>query len=205
MKKSIVLSFVATTLLLCIVTLYANWKILNFRDAIVLASQVPNSTLALVFGGGMNADGSQSQMQEDRVRRGVQLYQTGKVERLLMTGDDGDLRGDEVDAMRELAVSLGVPSSSVLVDPHGYRTYESCYREKNVYHITSTIAISQTFHLPRIIYFCDSMGIHTVGVAADLRDYGFDLTKMRLREVLARVKGWWQMEITKPLPRSVER
>jgi len=135
----------------------------------------------------------------------VELFKMGKVEQLMMTGDDGVFRNDEVDAMRALAISLGVPTSSVSIDPHGYRTYESCYREKNIYGISSAVVISQTFHLPRIQYFCRSLGINTVGVAADLQDYGYSLPRMQLREILARVKGWWQMEISRPAPMSLEK
>ncbi len=187
------------------ITLYANRKILGYQSGIMNIDTVPTSSLVVVFGGGMNEDGSQSAMQEDRVRVGVELFKKGKVSRIMMTGDDGGLRSDEVSAMRAMALLMGVSSTSIIIDPHGYRTYESCYREKFVYGVTSTLVVSQQFHLPRIVYLCESFGIHAVGVSADKTNYGWRQWWAEGREVLARVKAWWQMEITKPMPRSLEK
>ncbi len=163
---------------------------------------VPTTTIALVFGGGMKDDGSMSDMQTDRVLKAIELYKTGKVAKLIMTGDDGARRFDEVHAMRLFALEHDVPDQAVSIDPHGYNTYSSCYRADAEYHLTEVVAISQQFHLPRIIYFCQHFGIKTVGVAADETNYGFlgSLWGMHLREILARTKGWWQVEVTQPPP-----
>jgi vancomycin permeability regulator SanA len=177
---------------------------LNKTTAVTIA-EVPTTTIAMVFGGGMKVDGSMSDMQADRVKVGVTLYKLGKVKKLLMTGDDGRIHGDEVDAMRLYVIANGVSSTDVLVDPHGYRTYESCYREAKVYGVTKAVVISQAFHLPRIIYLCSHQGIVVSGVPADLRDYGYDDWYMQIREMGARVKAWWQNEITHPLPQSLEK
>ncbi len=169
----------------------------NIYDSI---DQVPGSASALIFGGGMKNAAEMSDMQYDRVLAGVNLYKQHKVQKLFFTGDDGAFHGDEITAMRALAESEGVPASDILFDPHGYRTYESCYRESRYFGITSTIAISQSFHLPRIRYLCESFGIKTIGLAADLRQYD-SWWVQNAREWLARLKAWWQVEITKPWPR----
>lgn len=163
-------------------------------------NQLPEREIALVFGGGMEDDGLQSKMQEMRVKTAVELYKKGKVKKLMMTGDDGRVRFDEMRAMVYYARVNGVPVYDIMTDPHGYRTYESCYREKYVYNLASVTAISQEFHLPRIIYFCRNFGIDTIGFSADYQGYALDF-KMAVRETLARVKGWWQMSVTKPYPR----
>ena len=174
-----------------------NLAILARQSAIIRAGdQVPAAASALVFGGGMKPDGSMSEMQEDRVRQGIELYQSGRVGRLIMTGDDGARRFDEVTAMRQYAIDNGVPEGDILVDPHGYRTYLSCKRAAEVYGVTTTIAISQSFHLPRIIYFCEHFGIRTAGVPADLRDYN-SWWVPHGREILARLKGWLQITLSK--------
>lgn len=185
--------------------LIANALILSFHGLIIPAATVPERPIGLIFGGGMKSSGIMSDMQTDRVIEGVALYKAGKVTKLMMTGDDGGYVGDEVTFMKQYALEHGVPASDILVDPHGYRTYESCYRERYVYGLTSVIAVSQTFHLSRILYLCQGFGIETLGVAADLRDYGFDGYKMEVREALARLKAFWQLAITRPMPRSLEK
>lgn len=185
--------------------LLANAFILSFHGSIVPAAAVPERNVALVFGGGMKSPGVMTDMQTDRVVEAVALYKAGKVKKLMMTGDDGVYVNDEVTFMRQYAIQQGVLAADVSVDPHGYRTYESCYRARHVYGLTSTIAISQEFQLSRIIYLCQGFGINTLGVAADLRDYGFASYKMNVREALARLKAFWQFSITRPMPISLEK
>jgi SanA protein len=172
----------------------SNLYILSFGRNIASAVDVVEPRpLAIVFGGGMKEDGvTMSEMQEDRVKRGIELYKAGKVQKLLMTGDDGANNGNEVGAMEKYAIAAGVPDEAVDIDPHGYNTFKSCDRAANLYHVTSTIVISQSFHLHRIVYFCGfQQGMDVEAVSADLRDYGFkgDWLTAGLREWLARVKA----------------
>lgn len=181
--------------------LYARVQIMPYMQYVYHdMNQLPERETALVFGGGMEADGSQSEMQLGRVKAGIDLYKKGKVKTLMMTGDDGQFRFDEISAMVRYARENGVPPHAIKTDPHGYRTYESCYREGNVYGLKEVIAVSQDFHLPRIVYFCRNFGIDTIGFSADYQGYEYTV-KMAIRETLARVKGWGQVEFTKPLPR----
>lgn len=186
-------------------TLLINSYILSYGSYTVSMDAIPERPLALIFGGGMQSPGVMSAMQTDRVLQGVALYQHGKVHKLMMTGDDGGYVGDEVTFMRQRAIDEGVSAKDILVDPHGYRTYESCYREKFLYGVTSTLVVSQSFHLPRIAYLCRGFGIDTLGVAADRQSYGRQTWWMALREALARVKAFWQFEITHPQPVSMEK
>lgn len=185
--------------------IFANILILRWPHQVVSTESAPTSSIALVFGGGMKDATTMSDLQADRVSVGVELYKRGVVKKIMMTGDDGAYVSDEVDAMKATAFAAGVPAADVLVDPHGYRTYESCYRERFVYGLDSVIAISQNFHLARISYLCNYFGIKTIDIAADLRDYGFVKYKMNIRELGARLKAWWQIVITQPLPMSLEK
>lgn len=184
------------------ILLFTNSIILQYRSEILSIEEVQPSTQVLVFGGGMNADGTQSIMQMDRVTTGVSLYNSRKVTDIIMTGDDGENRQNEVDAMMAQAIQYGVPAERVTSDPHGYRTYESCWRARYVYGIKTAIVVSQDFHLPRIIYICRKMGVQVIGVSGNLREYG-SVWAPGPREILARLKAWIQVEITKPLPRVV--
>ncbi len=181
------------------ILVYANVTVLRYpAETYHDIASVPTTTITLVLGGGMKEPGIMSEMQTDRVLQGVALYKAGKTEKLIMSGDDGALRNDEVTFMKELAVKEGVLEKDVSIDPHAYRTYLSCYRAREVYRIKEAIVISQNFHLPRILYLCNSMGVNSIGLSADLRSYNGTLW-LNVREVLARVKALTQLKVTKPV------
>ncbi|MDO8625921.1 MAG: ElyC/SanA/YdcF family protein [Candidatus Magasanikbacteria bacterium] len=192
-------------LIVATLIIFSSQRVWRYQIYVQTIADVPNSQFAIIFGGGMQDTGEQSVFQTDRVARGVELYKLGKAKKLIMTGDDGGNHDDEVHAMKLQAIKFGVPKDSIIVDTHGYRTYESCYRARAVYGVTSTIVVSQSFHLPRILYLCRGLGVEAVGVSADLRGYGWFGVKAEVREALARVKAWWQLEVTRPGPRSLEK
>ncbi|OGH64976.1 MAG: hypothetical protein A2821_00685 [Candidatus Magasanikbacteria bacterium RIFCSPHIGHO2_01_FULL_41_23] len=180
--------------------LLANFIILNNSSRIFKLAQAPTSTIAIIFGGGMKTKTEMSDMQYDRVLIGIDLYKQQKVQKLFLTGDDGASRADEISAMRSLVIANGVAVQDIMIDPHGYRTYESCWRETRLYGIKNAIVVSQSFHLPRIVYLCESMGMNVVPVNADYREYNSWRIE-KPREWLARLKAVWQIKITKPLPK----
>lgn len=191
--KIILYTFISGVIFIGAIILFSVFYIQSFGKNIASSvEEVDPQTLALIFGGGMKEDGvTMSEMQEDRVKRGIELYKAGKVQKLRMTGDDGANNSNEVVAMHDYAVKAGVPDEAVDTDPHGYNTYKSCDRAAHVYGVTSTVAISQSFHLPRITYFCEGQGIEVVALSANLRDYGWwgRLWPAGIREALARVKA----------------
>lgn len=188
-----------------IILVSVNLFIVKNANQIYSSTDVPTSTLAIIFGGGMKNNGAEmSDMQWDRVEVGAQLFKSGKVEQVMITGDDGWFKHDEITAMRNRLIELGVQPEKISADQHGYRTYESCLRETSLYNVTSAIVISQSFHLPRIQYLCEHFGMNTTLVQADKREYE-SWWVQNTREWLARVKAVVQAEITKPGPMNSER
>lgn len=177
-----------------LIVLMANTLVLSWAEDVAL--EQPQSTV-LVFGGGMTDDGQQTLMQFDRVRQAIALYKAGNVAAVIMTGDDGNNRVNEVDAMQVQATNAGVPTSIIQKDGKGYNTRTSCYNAAQL-GLTHVTAVSQSFHLPRIVYFCDHYGVKVYPVAADLSNYGWfgSLWVAQIRESLARLKGVWQVEVT---------
>ncbi|MBI2436773.1 MAG: YdcF family protein [Candidatus Magasanikbacteria bacterium] len=163
---------------------------------------VPDSDVALVFGAGLKKDGSLTDALRDRVLTGIELYQTGKIEKLLMTGDNGRERYDEVTAMKKLAIKNGIPDEDVILDYAGFSTYQSCYRARDIFELNKydVIVVSQKFHLSRILYMCNSLGVKSVGFVADKHIYRGS-TWWSIREALAKFKGFLFVEIFKPLPK----
>ena len=152
----------------------------------------------LVLGCGVRADGSPTDRLYDRVTVGVQLYLAGAAPKLLMSGDHGSEDYDEVTAMLELALELGVPREDIFLDHAGFSTYESVYRAEYIFSCDKMIIVSQDYHLYRALYIAESFGIEARGVSADLVPYAKELYHS-CRETLARCKDFFFAQV-KPDP-----
>jgi SanA protein len=107
------------------------------------------------------------------------LYKAGKVKALLLTGDNHISSYNEPEAMRQYALSLGVPDSALVLDYAGFRTYDSCYRAHAIFKVDQAILVTQAFHLDRALLTCNDLGIMAVGVAADVvRPEGYSRTSL---------------------------
>ncbi len=157
---------------------------------------VPPQQAAIVFGAGLKLDGTPSALLSDRIHAAVLLYHGGKVRTLLMSGDGGAAEHDEPAAMARQAEAEGVPASAILQDPGGVHTYASCQRAHDLFGVTSAVAVSQSYHLPRAIYTCSRLGIHTVGFSLARTPYGGD-AMLRLREFVSLDATWWELLLRK--------
>ena len=162
------------------------------------AAQLENVDCILVLGCKVKDNGVPSDMLHDRLRRGVELYQSGAAPKLLMSGDHGRTNYDEVAVMKQFAISEGIASSDVFMDHAGFSTYESIVRAKEVFQIKKIIIVTQEYHLYRALYIADALGIEAYGVSSDYRNYAGQ-SAMDTREVLARVKDFLSC-IVKPEP-----
>ena len=166
-----------------------------------LPAEVPDAPVALVLGAGLNRDGTAGIVLQDRVEKAAELYFAGKVQKLLMSGDNSTEYYDEPSAMREHALSLGVPDEDIVLDFAGRRTYDSCYRAREIFEVVDLIVVTQAFHLPRAIFLCNALDIEVTGVPADdnnyrLRSYAYWWT----REIFASVYAYWDVLIAHPTP-----
>jgi len=161
----------------------------------------PSARAAIVFGAGLQRDGTPSPVLKDRIAAAVQLYHLGKVEKLLMSGDNRFIDYNEPAAMKTYAVSLGVPEEAIALDFAGRRTYDTCYRAKHIFGLDEALLVTQKYHLPRAIFTCQEMGMRVSGVAADLRIYNtHSLRFWSLRELPATMVAIWQVWVSHPLP-----
>ena len=162
---------------------------------------VPNDKVAIVFGAGLWKDGSPTPVLRDRVKTASELYFQGKVEKLLMSGDNRFADYDEPTAMKNYAIGLGVPDEAIVLDFAGRRTYDTCYRAKEIFGLESAILVTQEFHLSRALYICRALGVESTGVSADQRYY---LKRSRFywntRETLATITALWDVHFAHPLP-----
>lgn len=165
------------------------------------AADVPLRRVAIVFGAGLWRNGTATPVLQDRVQTAANLYFAGKVEILLMSGDNRFVDYNEPAVMRKLALTLEVPEDAIVLDYAGRRSYDTCYRAKAIFGVTEAILVTQAFHLPRAIYLCNQLGVNSVGVEADLRVYRkLSLLYWNIRELLATVAALWDVNISHPVP-----
>jgi SanA protein len=165
------------------------------------ADEVPLRRAAIVFGAGLWRDGSPTPVLRDRVEMAARLYFDGRVERLLFSGDNRVLEYNEPAAMRAYAIELGVPAEAIVLDYAGRRTYDTCYRARDIFQVDEAILVTQSFHLPRALYLCNQLGLPAVGVASDLRTYRTrSVLYWNARELLATVTALWDVHVSHPVP-----
>ncbi len=153
----------------------------------------------LVLGAGLKPDGTPSDMLADRLKTAAQLYEAGAAPCILLSGDNSRKDYDESTAMREYAMSLGVPEDALVCDYAGFSTYESIYRARDIFSAKRIIIVTQKYHLYRALYIADALGVEAVGKDADIRQYAGQAMR-DIREVLARNKDFIYT-VVKPEPK----
>lgn len=150
------------------------------------SSGVPTSTAAMVLGASVYKNGTLSPVLRDRADRGAELYKTGKVKKILVTGDNGELSHNEVNPVGNYLLTLGIPKEDIFLDHAGFDTYSSMYRARDVFSLRTITIVSQPFHLARAVYIARSLGIEAYGVPAGEGD---SFTYNTWREVPATIKA----------------
>jgi len=176
----------------------------RFMTGIYAASRIyqqdesPVGRVAIIFGAGLRRDGTPTAMLRDRVLTGADLYFDGKVEKLLMSGDNRFADYNEPESMRQFALSLGVPDEAIVLDYAGRRTYDTCYRAKAIFGVDSALLITQRFHLPRALFLCNMLGLETTGVEAIHCYWNGSPFVWNIREQFATVAAFLDLYVSAP-------
>ena len=199
--KRIITVLISAAVLLLAVIFVPNFIVVSKakNDIISLeeTEDLTDTDCAVILGAGVR-DGEPTPMLKDRLLTGIELYKSGAVKKLIMSGDHGSEDYDEVNIMKSFAVDNGVPAEDIFMDHAGFSTYETVYRAKEIFEADNIIIVSQKYHLYRALYIAEKLDVKAVGVSADLRTYSGQ--KMRdLREILARDKDFFNC-IIKPEP-----
>jgi uncharacterized SAM-binding protein YcdF (DUF218 family) len=147
---------------------------------------------AVIFGARVYATGRPSPLLADRIAAGVDLYRTGLVGTLVMSGGDGADGFNEARVMRDEAVAAGVAPSAILVDPAGNTTEATVDNSLAMLAASGrgtvpprVIAVSQAYHLPRIQLAYANGGIDVLTVPAPDPEPIREMPLLALREVPA--------------------
>jgi len=179
------------------------WTLTGHYEGDMLTSSelnsIPEHPVAIVFGAGYWSSGALSDVLRDRLDAAIELYRAGRVHKLLLSGDNRVDDYNEPAKMQEYALAQGIPEADSVLDYAGRRTYDTCYRARDIFRITDAILVSQRYHLPRALATCNGLGLNTIGYIADRTNY----VRIRwywTREVPALWRTWWDLLIAHPTP-----
>lgn len=131
-----------------------------------------------------------------RIKAAVDLFKAGKIDYILVSGDNATIYYNEPQDMLEALVEAGVPKDRIVLDYAGFRTLDSIIRCKEVFMQENFVIISQEFHNERAVFLAHAHGINATGYNAQdvSTQYGFFT---QLREVFARSKVFIDLALDK--------
>lgn len=151
----------------------------------------------IVLGASVYPDGTPSGILQDRLDDGIALYFAGAAPKIIMSGDNGTESYNECWAMKQYAISQGVPSEDVFCDHAGFSTYETMYRARHVFGADRVVIATQTYHLYRAVYDAQGVGMEAIGVPSDYGEY-VNQSWYDFREIFARTKDFFQVLMKTP-------
>ena len=173
--------------------------ILTTQDDIVdqQAAASFDADAIVVLGASVRPDGTPSGILQDRLDDGIALYFAGAAPKIIMSGDNGTESYNECWAMKQYAISQGVPSEDVFCDHAGFSTYETMYRARHVFGADRVVIATQTYHLYRAVYDAQGVGMEAIGVPSDYGEY-VNQSWYDFREIFARTKDFFQVLMKTP-------
>lgn len=151
--------------------------------------------IAIVFGARVLDGGEPSHTLYDRVLTAAELYRVGRVKKLLMSGDRQGDNYDEPAAMKKLAIGLGVAESDIVLDNDGKRTFDTCYRAREIFDVKKAVLVTQDYHQPRALYLCNSLGVDSIGITANRRIYDNE-RYFNFREFFSAASAWFEINVS---------
>lgn len=160
--------------------------------------EISEKEVGIVFGASVIGTTRQpSDVLADRIKTAVELYNKGKISKIIMSGDNRETHYNEPQVMSDYAQNLGVSEHDIILDLAGYRTYDTCYRVKHEFGFNEAILVTQKYHLYRALYTCRALGIDVEGASSSLQEYR-DQFYFNLREIPATLLAFWEVHIDKP-------
>ncbi len=159
-----------------------------------LSSDVPHTSIWLVFGAAVWWNSGPSDILKDRLNTAYDAYDVGLIDKILVSGDNGIANYNEPVAMQKYLLEKWVDVHDIYLDYAGFDTYDSLYRAKHIFWVWEVILFTQDFHLKRAMYISKRLWIHTRWITSNRHIY-INQQRNNIREILARVKAFLDVEI----------
>ena len=198
------LLLLAVVLVLLAVVIYANVTAVWASRGRIFSEvkQVPVTRVGLVFGTTDRVNGRENLYFRYRIEAAAKLWKAGKLETLIVSGDNRSRYYNEPEKMKQALVERGIPAERIVCDFAGLRTLDSVVRAKEIFGADPILFISQRFQNERAIYLAKANGIQAYGFNAEDVETQAGL-KTKLREVGARVKMWLDVNFLNTRPKHL--
>jgi SanA protein len=197
--KRIVLAVITVFILLIV---FSNLLIVQTTSPNVFTNikDLPNRRVALVLGtSNKTISGNVNPYFQKRIETAAWLYKAGKVDHLIVSGDNRSMYYNEPMEMSKALIKLGVPQAAITLDYAGLRTLDSVVRCKEIFGQDRITIITQPFHSYRALFISHYYGMDAVAMVAD--EPVEDSFRIRVREYFARTKAVLDLYILKTSPR----
>ena len=181
---------------------YANYAATRAGKGILFddVTKIEHRPAGLVFGCSEKLGDRDNLYFKYRIEAAAKLWHAGKVDFLIVSGDNREKYYNEPVAMRKALVKAGVPFDNIVCDYAGLRTLDSVVRAKKIFGLHEVILVSQKFQNERAAYIAKANGMDVLGYNAQDVE-GYAARKTEDREILARVKMWIDINITNKQPK----
>ncbi|KJY84880.1 SanA [Vibrio galatheae] len=197
------LTWLPIAIIFLAITLFAidRWVSYQAQDQLFTqADEIESFDVAVVLGTSKYLGKVLNEYYTNRIDAAIDLYQQGKVEYFLLSGDNAHRSYNEPWTMKRDLLKAEVPEENIFLDYAGFRTLDSVVRAKEIFDTNHFLIISQKFHCERAIFIANSHDIDAkcFAVAGPSNHSGF---KVRMREVFARAKAMLDIYIIDAKPK----
>jgi len=188
-KKAIGIISVCFFLVSILALYFANNKVNRDTNFFIYKklSEVPVERVGLVLGTSRyTSSGKANPFFYNRIQAAKTLFFSGKVQYLLLSGDNRYFSYNEPREMRKELLRMGIPDSVIVMDFAGFRTLDSVVRGKKVFKLKRFIIVSQEFHGRRAVFIARFHKIDAIAYVAKDPPAEYSWT-VEMREYFARV------------------
>ncbi len=174
------------------------WMIFSTQSQVYSSvEQIPFAKVGLVLGtSNRNRNGTKNEFFKGRIQMAYELLNAGKIEHIIVSGDNRTRYYNEPQMMRDALIALGVPNDKIMLDTAGYRTIESIRNAQQLFGLTDVIIITQKFHGYRALFISNYYHLNARVMPArrlPLSESG----NVRLREFFARIKAFIELYVVR--------
>lgn len=200
-KRIAIYSSCIVLLTLLGVLLANNWMLWNTHSNVYNAlDEVDYSDVALVLGTSRSVNGvDENPFFTHRIHAAADLFFTGKVKHILVSGDNSSMHYNEPRDMRNALIKLGVPDTCITMDFAGLRTLDSVVRSNKIFQQKRITIVSQEYHNYRALFIADYYNIDAIAYNATYPEAA--TSKFICREYLARIKAMMDVYILGTQPK----
>lgn len=199
--KKIFLYFIIFLIFVWFTIFFINYYVLSFskNNYFLKVDELENTEIWLVFWASVK-NNYPSIILKDRLDVAFDAYEKWKITKIIVSWDNSIKTYNEPKVMKNYLVNLWVKKDDIYEDFAGFDTYDSIYRARDIFNAKKIVLFTQEFHLKRAIYIAEKLWLEAYGVSTDLRNYKLSRYNT-FREVFARIKAFFEVEIIKSKPK----